>query len=151
MNKVSICHNYFLILFNDYTFINPFPHTASLQQTTLKTWSQKHKNLYKWLTDCLISEKSWKYCCKRRNWSFFPKTSAVEAFESIYMWEWVNRNGCIFLPRCFKISLQQWKGYWGTVWFVQYGTCNMICYISTLSHIYMQFTFGYNVYNFIQQ
>ena len=60
---------------------NPFPYTTNLQQTTLKVWRQKHKKSS--LNVGIITEESWKHCCKSRNCSYWAISTFVKTFSKV--------------------------------------------------------------------
>ena len=60
--------------------VNPFPHTANLQQTTLKmSWQNCEKALH----DSIIIDLSWKHFGKRRNYSFLAISPFVTVFSKV--------------------------------------------------------------------
>ena len=78
--------------------LNPFPHTAILQQTTLNIVCQKIENLHNWMDN--LYDKKWKTLWQKEklhvlcNFFFFhyvfKKLSAAEASGGIYMRERVK-------------------------------------------------------------
>ena len=77
-------------------FINPFPHTTILQQTTLNIFCQKIENLYNWMDNILCNFFFCHYV--------FKKPSAAEASESVYMRERVKRSFPSFCWDIFKVN-----------------------------------------------
>ena len=59
--------------------LNPFPHTTNLQQTTLKAFRQTHRKVD------ILTEKSWKYCGKRRNCSFWKVVCCRVVRKHLYV------------------------------------------------------------------
>ena len=67
--------------------LNPFPHTANLQQTTLKMSIQKYGKTETIIVG-IITEQNWKHCGKRRN-CMFSKVACCRCVF-IFWWEKVN-------------------------------------------------------------
>ena len=70
-------------------FLNSFPHSAILHQTTLKSCWPKTQKIT--ITEGILTVKSWKHCGKWKNCSFwaippFATISSKEASESVYIW-----------------------------------------------------------------
>ena len=85
INVFNVCCRYVVCRL---WYLNPFPHTAILQQTTLNVFCQKMENLYNWMDNL----RQLHVLC---NFFFchyvFKKPSAAEASESVYMRERVNK------------------------------------------------------------